>query len=80
MTMQLTLEVNCSAASELSAAVDASLALVESIALAQGRHGVLITRHEYQRFTFEVSPDVPFGLTLEQDRCSFASSSTVGSQ
>lgn len=73
MTMHLNIEVNCSAASELAAAVDTALTLVENIAASQGRHGVLLTRHEYQRFTVEVSPDVPFGVTIEIDRCSVSS-------
>jgi hypothetical protein len=73
MTMQLTLEVNCSAASELAVAVDTALALVENVAAVQGMHGVLLTRHDYQRFTLEVSADVPFGLTIERDQCRVSS-------
>jgi hypothetical protein len=69
MFMQLRLEVNCSAASELAAAVDTALTFVENMAVAQGMHGVLLTRHDYQRFTLEVSPEVPFGLTIERDKC-----------
>ena len=32
-------------------------------------HGILVTRHSDRRFTVEVHPSVPFGLTKEQERC-----------
>ncbi|KRE72733.1 hypothetical protein [Arthrobacter sp. Soil762] len=33
-----------------------------------GKHrGILITRHDFSRFTVALSPDVPFGVIHERD-------------
>lgn len=31
--------------------------------------GVLVTRHQYSKFTVALSPAVPYGLTYELDLC-----------
>ena len=47
--------------SELDAAVSAAKAR----ALADRRHGILVTRHTADKFTISLSESVPFGLTRE---------------
>lgn len=61
-------EVTSSLAAGLIAALDDAVVFGEREAMSLGHFGVLVTRHEYNRFTVEVSPDVPFGLTLECDQ------------
>lgn len=34
---------------------------------ANGRHGVLVTRHNFSHFTVAISPSVPFRLVRECD-------------
>jgi hypothetical protein len=46
---------------DLNAAVD----LARQLAMKQGRHGILITRHTPASFTVAVSPEVPYGVTRE---------------
>ncbi|NKX56580.1 hypothetical protein [Arthrobacter mobilis] len=36
-------------------------------AMADKRHGILVTRHRPDTFTVAVSPEVPFGMTYERD-------------
>ncbi|UVJ38632.1 hypothetical protein [Arthrobacter sp. CJ23] len=31
------------------------------------RQGILVTRHDFSRFTVALTPDVPFGLIRERD-------------
>lgn len=45
---------------------DAALAGIERRAMMEKNHGVLITRHDDRTFTLEISPQVPYGQTLEQ--------------
>ena len=47
--------------SELDAAVTAA----KTHALAEKRHGILVTRHSVDKFTVALSETVPFGLTRE---------------
>jgi F420-0:gamma-glutamyl ligase len=47
--------------SELDAAVTAA----KAHALAEKRHGILVTRHGVDKFTVALSEAVPFGLTRE---------------
>jgi hypothetical protein len=47
--------------SELDAAVTAA----KTHALAEKRHGILVTRHGVDKFTVALSETVPFGLTQE---------------
>jgi hypothetical protein len=46
---------------ELEAAVTAA----KAHALAEKRHGILVTRHSMDKFTVDLSEAVPFGLTRE---------------
>ena len=53
---------------ELYEKLDAAVAAAQSHALADGRHGVLVTRHDFGHFSVALSPDVPFGLIYEDDQ------------
>lgn len=53
---------------ELHEKLDAAVAAAQTDALVDGRHGVLVTRHDFDRFSVALSPDVPFGLILEDDQ------------
>lgn len=48
---------------ELNKAVKAAV----EFAAQEKRHGILVTRHEFSRFTVALTPDVPFGLIHEHD-------------
>lgn len=47
---------------EITNAVDEARAKAER----EGLHGVLVTRHGHTRFTIEISPEVPYGMTQER--------------
>lgn len=46
----------------LTAAVNEACAL----AMRLGRHGIMVTQHDFNSFTVRLSPDVPYGQTWEQ--------------
>jgi hypothetical protein len=60
--LTLTIADRQSMDSELDAAVTAA----KAHALAEKRHGILVTRHGVDKFTVALSDAVPFGLTREQ--------------
>ena len=60
--LTLTIADRASMDSELDAAVTAA----KAHALAEKRHGILVTRHGVDKFTVALSDAVPFGLTREQ--------------
>jgi hypothetical protein len=39
---------------------------VRHLAISDGRHGMLITRHSHDAYTLAVSPEVPYGMTYER--------------
>lgn len=47
--------------------LDGAVAAAIESALSAGRHGILVTRLDYNRFTVSESPDVPFGVIYERD-------------
>jgi hypothetical protein len=51
----------------LQEALDEAVALVRGIAIKEGSHGILVTRHSYTKFTVTISKEVPFGLSVERD-------------
>jgi hypothetical protein len=59
--LTLTVVDRASMDSELDAAVTAA----KAHALAEKRHGILVTRHGADKFTVALSETVPFGLTRE---------------
>ena len=47
---------------DLNTAVD----IVKIQAIQEGRHGILVTRHGPGNYTVAISPEVPYGRTLEK--------------
>ncbi|VXB21179.1 conserved hypothetical protein [Arthrobacter sp. 9AX] len=45
--------------------LEAAVAAAKARALAEKRHGILVTRHGADKFTVDLSETVPFGLTRE---------------
>lgn len=52
---------------ELEAQLDRAVKTAIESALANGHHGVLITRYDDRKFTVTLTPEVPFGITRELD-------------
>lgn len=49
----------------MDAELDAAVTAAKAHALAEKRHGILVTRHSVDKFTVALSETVPFGLTRE---------------
>ncbi|MEW1813330.1 hypothetical protein AB0284_21815 [Pseudarthrobacter phenanthrenivorans] len=56
--------------SELEQQLDSAVAEAVDLAIPQGSHGVLVTRHDFDRFSVALSPLVPFGQVYEYDLAS----------
>ena len=56
-----------SSASEARIKLADAVTVAERAAFADRNHGVLVTRHSYNRFSVALSPAVPFGITIEHD-------------
>jgi hypothetical protein len=67
-THQLTLaiEVKVDSAAHLHERLDAAVETACQKAIQHGKHGILVTQHGYGNFTVALSPEVPYGLTLER--------------
>jgi hypothetical protein len=61
----LSLEITGTEASSVRAELEEAINLAESVAREQGTCGVLVTRHDYGRFSVTISPEVPYGVTQE---------------
>lgn len=65
-TARLIVEITATEATtldgEITNAVDAARAKAEQ----EGRHGIMVTRYGHTRFTIEISPEVPYGVTQER--------------
>lgn len=48
--------------------LEAAVVEARTRALADGTHGILVTRHDFDRFSISLSLDVPFGLISEHDK------------
>lgn len=64
-TNALRLEITGAEAKSVHAGLDDAITLAESMARQEGRCGVLVTRHDYGRFSVTISPEVPYGTTQE---------------
>ncbi|WP_411375005.1 hypothetical protein ACLH0K_00905 [Arthrobacter sp. MPF02] len=64
-TNALRLEIAGTEASSVRAELEEAITLAESVAREQGCCGVLVTRHDYGRFSVTISPEVPYGTTQE---------------
>jgi hypothetical protein len=53
---------------ELYQKLDAAVTAAQAHASVDGAAGVLVTRHDFSRFSVTLSPNVPFGLIHEVDQ------------
>lgn len=61
-------EITVSRANDLASRLNQEIALAEKEAINRRTGGgVRVTRHKHNRYTVEVTREVPFGLTLERD-------------
>jgi len=66
-TNPIIMEIRCDSSSELEETLSAAVAAAELRAYSTRSGGVVVTRHDFDRFTVETTSAVPFGLTLERD-------------
>ncbi|MEW1822629.1 hypothetical protein AB0323_17860 [Arthrobacter sp. NPDC080031] len=62
VVLEITAHDSDTVENELNAAVD----IAREHAVKERRHGILVTQHEYSRYTVAISRDVPYGQTLER--------------
>lgn len=66
-TTDLIAEIAATPASTLEDELNTAVDKARAKAMTKGRHGILVTRHGYNFFTVELSPEVPYGLTQERE-------------
>lgn len=59
-------EITATEASTLEDEINNAVEEARAKAEREGQHGILVTRHGHSRFTIEISPEVPYGLTQER--------------
>jgi hypothetical protein len=62
----LSIKVNADSPGEIQLRLDAAVETARKNALGLGKHGILVTQHDFGNFSVALSPEVPFGLTLER--------------
>lgn len=63
---------------DMEVKLEAAVTEATQSALLYGNHGVLVTRHDFSRITVTLTPQVPFGLTRENDQANRASATPPG--
>jgi hypothetical protein len=66
--MQVIADIKVQDKGELYEKLDAAVAAAHTNALTNRRSGVLVTRHDFDHFSVSLSPNVPFGITQENDQ------------
>ncbi len=66
--MHIIADIKVQDKAELYERLDAAGAAAHADALIRKGMGVLVTRHEFDRFSVALSPNVPFGITQEDDQ------------
>ncbi|MBD1593642.1 hypothetical protein HC744_16540 [Arthrobacter sp. S1_S22] len=66
MTADFPLTLTVADRASMDSELDAAVTAAKAYALAEKRHGILVTRHGVDKFTVALSEAVPFGLTREQ--------------
>ncbi|MDR6688656.1 hypothetical protein J2Y41_004251 [Arthrobacter sp. 1088] len=61
------LTVHADSKADLDLQLDKSIASLRETAMIHRDRGIMVTRHAPGKFTLELHPKVPFGLTLEMD-------------
>lgn len=64
-TVELIAELSVSDRSTMEAQLEEAVSAARLQAMQERQRGILVTRHNYTRFTVELSPEVPFGVTRE---------------
>jgi hypothetical protein len=59
------IDVKVSDRASMDDQLDRAVALARSCAMQEKRRGVLVTRHDFNRFSVELSDGVPYGFTRE---------------
>jgi hypothetical protein len=62
----LAIIVNVDGAAHLHERLNAAVETARQKAIKHGKYGILVTQHGYGNFMVAISPEVPFGLTLER--------------
>lgn len=66
-TIDIPITVIATDHADLERRLDKAVTAARERALHEGRQGILVTRHDYDSFTVDLSDEVPFGLTREHD-------------
>jgi hypothetical protein len=64
-TIDLPIAVSVTDRASMERQLDQAVTIAKMWAMHEGRQGILVTRHEYNSFTVDLSEAVPFGLTRE---------------
>lgn len=62
----LVLEITAHDPRTIESNLTTAVEMARQHAILEGRHGILVTQHDYTRYTVAVSRDVPFGQTHER--------------
>jgi hypothetical protein len=62
----LVLEITAHDPHTIESNLTTAVEMARQHAILEGRHGILVTQHDYTRYTVAVSRDVPFGQTHER--------------
>lgn len=62
----LAIEVKVDSATHLHERLNAAVETARQKAIKHGKHGILVTQYGYGNFMVAISPEVPYGLTLER--------------
>jgi hypothetical protein len=68
-TIDLPIAVNVTDRASMERQLDQDVTIAKTQAMHEGRQGILVTRHDYNSFTVDLSEAVPFGLTREHRDC-----------
>lgn len=60
------LDVIVESAAHMHERINAAVEAVRELSSEHGRHGILVTQHSYTSYTVTLSPEVPFGMTMER--------------
>lgn len=64
-TIDLPIAVSVTDRASMERQLDQAVTIAKTQAMVEGRQGILVTRHDYNSFTVDLSETVPFGLTRE---------------
>jgi hypothetical protein len=64
-TSDFPIEVTATDRASVDRLLDEAVTAARTLAMREGRQGILVIRHDYGSFTVALSSAVPFGLTRE---------------